>query len=84
VQASVAVPGYTINRVVKLTGWLCHRMPSLPPVAKMWVPTIVGLGVIPFIVHPIDSLVHYAMDKSIRPLAAKLLEKIREPEEKES
>ena len=33
-----------------------------------WGPTAIGLGVIPFIVRPIDSAVHYGMDHSVRRL----------------
>ena len=34
--------------------------------ARKWMTTGIGLGVIPFIVHPIDSLVHYGMDNTTR------------------
>ena len=31
-------------------------------------PTLLGLGAIPFIVHPIDEGVHLALNKSLRPM----------------
>jgi hypothetical protein len=34
--------------------------------SRKWMTTGLGLGTIPFIVHPIDSFVHYAMDKTTR------------------
>ena len=33
---------------------------------RKWMTTGLGLGVIPFIVHPIDSLVHFGMDNTTR------------------
>lgn len=39
---------------------------SLSKVARKWAPTAVGLGIIPFIVHPIDAAVTWAMDESVR------------------
>lgn len=38
----------------------------LSKVARKWVPTAIGLGIIPFIVHPIDEAVTWAMDESVR------------------
>lgn len=38
----------------------------LPPPLKKWLPTAVGLGIIPVIVHPIDDGVTWAMDATIR------------------
>ena len=67
--ASVFVPGFTINRVVKACGYgLKNYGKSLPPPLVRWLPTAVGIGIIPFIIHPIDDLVHFVMDKSIRTL----------------
>jgi mitochondrial fission process protein 1 len=67
--ASVAIPGFTINTIVKLARWTVSR-PSLhrmvtPALAK-WTPTATGLAAIPFIVHPIDQLVDNFMDATIR------------------
>ena len=65
--ASVIVPGFTINRVCagSLLG-LGKIIPKVPITTRKWITTAIGLGCIPFIVHPIDTLIHYSMDKSIR------------------
>jgi fission process protein 1 len=63
--ASVALPGMTINLLVKASRSAVRRI-SLPLVVVEWLPTFVGLGSIPFIVHPIDQGVDYVMDRSIR------------------
>ena len=39
---------------------------SLNPFFRKWAVTGLGLGAIPFIVHPIDNLVHTAMDHTTR------------------
>lgn len=33
---------------------------------RKWAPTVVGLGIIPLIIHPIDDAVTWAMDLSVR------------------
>lgn len=38
----------------------------LSKVARKWTPTAVGLGIIPFIVHPIDEAVTWGMDETVR------------------
>eukprot|EP00611_Tribonema_gayanum_P000924 TRINITY_DN106_c0_g1_i1.p6 TRINITY_DN106_c0_g1~~TRINITY_DN106_c0_g1_i1.p6 ORF type:complete len:107 (-),score=22.01 TRINITY_DN106_c0_g1_i1:201-521(-) len=37
-----------------------------PPAVRKWAPTAVGLCAIPFIIHPIDNAVDYAMDRTLR------------------
>lgn len=65
--ASVIVPGFTINRICagSLVG-LAKVAPKVPLTTRKWITTFIGLGVIPFIVHPIDNFVHFAMDNSTR------------------
>jgi len=65
--ASVIVPGFLINRICafSLIG-LARTMPGVAESARKWAVTGLGLGVIPFIVHPIDSLVHNVMDNTTR------------------
>ena len=41
---------------------------AVKPVVRTWAPTLLGLGIIPLIVHPIDHSVHVAMDATVRPL----------------
>jgi len=64
--ASVLVPGAIINVAANNTARLVQGMQSLPPVARKWTPTIVGLGLIPFIIHPIDTGIDYVFDNTIR------------------
>lgn len=63
--ASVALPGVTINMIVKLSR-AAVRQVALPILVATWLPTVVGLGSIPFIVHPIDAGVDYALDSTLR------------------
>lgn len=60
--ASVAIPGYFINRVV----WAAGRMS--PPHLRATLPTALGLACIPLIVKPIDHGVDGFMNQCVRPL----------------
>ncbi|XP_049533070.1 mitochondrial fission process protein 1 [Anopheles darlingi] len=63
--ASVIIPGFTINRICWLSKKVLKANKVKGPVAK-WGPTMLGLLAIPFIIHPIDSAVDYAMDNTYR------------------
>ena len=69
--ASVAIPGLVINRVVAGMGAALHSTHAaslrLPAAASRWLPTAVGLAMIPLIIHPIDALVDTILDNSTRP-----------------
>ncbi len=77
-MASVILPGYTINRAVKHSQRFL-RMVHVKKYANLsvpvvrWFPTFVGIAVIPLIVHPIDTLVHYVMDNTVRPKIQKMV-----------
>lgn len=64
--ASVAIPGFTINRICALSALILRKTSSLPPQVRKWTTTCIGLGAIPFIIHPIDRSVDYGMNKTIR------------------
>ena len=64
--ASVAIPGGVINLIVRTTRFAVARTPALPFLATKWLPTMAGLGSIPFIITPIDDAVDYALDNSTR------------------
>ena len=65
--ASVIIPGFTINRICAASLFSLARVaPRVPLTTRKWITTAVGLGVIPFIVHPIDTLVHFGMDNTTR------------------
>merc|ERR1712168_364094 len=65
--ASVIVPGFTINRICaySLAG-MAKAIPHVAETSRKWATTGIGLGTIPFIVHPIDSLIHFVMDNTTR------------------
>lgn len=65
--ASVIVPGFTINRVCATSLYAMARViPKVPLTTRKWITTAIGLGCIPFIVHPIDSSIHFVLDNSLR------------------
>jgi len=65
--ASVMIPGFVINRICAGSLYTMARtIPQVAEVRRKWITTGIGLGVIPFIVHPIDSLVHGIMDNTTR------------------
>ena len=65
--ASVIIPGFTINRICAASLYsLAKAAPQISLNTRKWMTTGLGLGVIPFIVHPIDSLVHFGMDNTTR------------------
>jgi len=64
--ASVAIPGFTINRLCALSLLLLSKSSRLSLPVRKWTTTAIGLASIPFIVKPIDHGVDYMMDKTIR------------------
>ena len=60
--ASVAIPGYVINRLV----WAAGRFG--PPQSRAWLPTVFGLACIPFIVQPIDHGTDVLLNGTLRRL----------------
>lgn len=63
--ASVAIPGATINAVVRAARVAAARpaaVAALPAAALRWGPTAAGLGAVPLIIHPIDTMVDLAFD----------------------
>ena len=77
--ASVACPGFTINRWVALVDFWVREACSAPQLQGSvnadvveslvhWVPTAAGLLLIPFIVKPLDTLVEKMLDMFLRPL----------------
>ncbi|KAG5673980.1 hypothetical protein PVAND_003976 [Polypedilum vanderplanki] len=63
--ASVAIPGFTINRICWAVGKGLKEVKLKHKFGK-WVPTIVGLMSIPLIIKPIDHSVDLLMDKTYR------------------
>ena len=66
--ASVILPGATIYGIVKTTRFFVPSTSRIWPVwVAQWLPTVVGLGSIPYIVHPIDEFVDSLLDNTVRP-----------------
>lgn len=63
--ASVAIPGFIINRITYGSGKLI-KMSKLKGIPRKWGATIIGLSSIPFIIRPIDHGVDILMDKTYR------------------
>lgn len=63
--ASVAIPGFTINRICWAIGKGIKAVKFKHKLGK-WIPTIIGLSSIPFIIKPIDHGVDSLMDASYR------------------
>lgn len=65
--ASVIIPGFTINRICAASLYtLARSAPQIAANTRKWMTTGIGLGAIPFIVHPIDTFVHFALDNTTR------------------
>ncbi|XP_002739074.1 mitochondrial fission process protein 1-like [Saccoglossus kowalevskii] len=64
--ASVAIPGFTINRICALSLFILRKTTSLPVGVRKWTTTAIGLSAIPFIIKPIDRSVDYMMDSTLR------------------
>ncbi|XP_051829077.1 mitochondrial fission process protein 1 [Antechinus flavipes] len=64
--ASVAIPGFTINRLCAASLYVLGRATRWPLAARKWTTTAVGLMAIPVIIHPIDRSVDFLMDSSLR------------------
>ncbi|XP_074062442.1 mitochondrial fission process protein 1 [Macrotis lagotis] len=64
--ASVAIPGFTINRLCAASLYILSRATKWPLAARKWTTTALGLMAIPIIIHPIDRSVDFLMDSSLR------------------
>ena len=65
--ASVIIPGITIHQIVHATGRVMRGRAGIPFGLRRWAPTLVGLGAIPLIIHPLDNAVHFLLDLTVRP-----------------
>lgn len=63
--ASVIIPGFTINRICFYTHRLLIRQ-KVNPKTRGLIVTAVGIGTIPFIVHPIDQFVDFLLNNTLR------------------
>ncbi|XP_067406306.1 mitochondrial fission process protein 1 [Emydura macquarii macquarii] len=66
--ASVAIPGFTINRICAASLYLLGTTTRWPLPVRKWTTTAIGLSAIPFIIKPIDRAVDFLMNSSLRKL----------------
>ncbi|KAM5194516.1 mitochondrial fission process protein 1 [Mantella aurantiaca] len=66
--ASVAIPGFTINRLCAASLYIMGRVTRWPLPARKWATTAIGLSAIPVIITPIDRSVDFLLDSSLRKL----------------
>ncbi|NWS43210.1 MTFP1 protein, partial [Probosciger aterrimus] len=66
--ASVAIPGFTINRLCAASLVLLGTLTRWPLPLRRWATTALGLATIPVIITPIDRTVDFLMDSSLRKL----------------
>ncbi|KFO23643.1 Mitochondrial fission process protein 1 [Fukomys damarensis] len=66
--ASVAIPGFTINRVCAASLHVLGTATRWPLAVRKWTTTALGLLAIPVIIHPIDRSVDFLLDSSLRKL----------------
>ena len=66
--ASVMIPGATINVIVRASRslLLLQKQQQKASTITKWFPTFMGIVSIPVIIHPIDTLVDYALDNTTR------------------
>ncbi|KJH40497.1 hypothetical protein DICVIV_13545 [Dictyocaulus viviparus] len=64
--ASVAIPGFTINRVCHFSGLILNRVSRWPTPLRKCAVTALGLSMIPVIIHPIDAAVEIGMNRTFR------------------
>ena len=65
--ASVAIPGFTINRICWMMNIVMKNvLPKLPQNTRRWTVTAIGLGCIPIIIKPIDTSVDILMESTLR------------------
>ncbi|EHA99058.1 Mitochondrial 18 kDa protein [Heterocephalus glaber] len=66
--ASVAIPGFTINRICATSLYVLGTATRWPVAVCKWTTTTLGLLAIPIIIHPIDRSVDFLLDSSLRKL----------------
>lgn len=66
--ASLLLPALSVHTVVNASTAAIKRVPAMSkyPLLRTWSPTVLALGSIPFIIHPLDHLTDFFMDNTIR------------------
>ena len=70
--ASVFIPGFIINRTVEAATWTLKKLSDKGKISNAnaikWIPVVLGICTIPFIVKPIDHSVTKLLDLTTRKL----------------
>lgn len=65
--ASMLLPALTVHSIVSASSrHLFNEWPKTWPKTRAWAPTGFALVCIPFIIHPLDHLIDWAMDNTVR------------------
>ena len=66
-MASLALPAVTIHQIVHLSSkYAVPRIERFAPKYGRYSPILFGLGSIPFIIHPLDHVADFIMNRSLR------------------
>lgn len=64
--ASLILPAVTIHSIVKYSAKATKKITTNKS-ACAWIPALLALGSVPFIIHPLDHLTDFVLDKAVRP-----------------
>ena len=64
--ASMALPAFTIHTIVHYSSSLLKKFVKPTSRIGRFGPTAIGLASIPFIIHPLDHMTDWAMDRTLR------------------
>lgn len=65
--ASLLLPALAIHKIVALSKKVICKISSNKK-ALAWIPAILALSSVPFIIHPIDKITDFALDNVVRPI----------------
>ena len=68
--ASMALPAFTVHSIVNYSKKAIDGLNLLntAPRVRGWAPTVLALTSIPFIIHPIDEVSEYILERTLHPL----------------
>ena len=64
--ASLILPAVLIHKIVKFSKYGVSKITGNKK-ALAWIPAVLALGSVPFIIHPIDLVTDYSLDNVVRP-----------------
>ncbi|KAI8967541.1 mitochondrial 18 KDa protein-domain-containing protein [Mycotypha africana] len=72
--ASMAFPMMTIHSIVKYSAYGFKNVKN--PKVKGWGPTVLGLGIVPFLPYIFDEPIEHIVDKVFRPIEERVSKKV--------